>query len=322
MGNEEEAAAYLEKIGKSGSIYGLDGIRGLMRELGDVQDRLDTVHVAGTNGKGSVCAMLTSILMEAGYRVGTYVSPAVFGRREQYQIDREPIPEEKFADVISRVKAACGRMAAKGMRQPTVFEVETAAAFFYFYEEGCQVAVIETGMGGAQDATNILKRPRLSVITSISFDHMGFLGDSLAEIARAKAGIIKENGRAVALKPRQEEARRAIEDACREKRASLTYADDALAENVCLWEGGLRFSYREQGEIRLPLMGAYQAQNGVCAIEAAKALREGGLRITVRGEGDGYGMSLRGACRMAEEGAGAEEILRYYYRAARVEDRL
>ncbi len=277
---EEEALAYLDEIGKLGSIPGLDSIRGLMEELGNVQDAIPSVHVAGTNGKGSVCAMLTSILMEAGYRVGTYSSPAVFGRREQYLVNQESISGSDFAEVISQVRAACERMAAKGLRQPTVFEVETAAAFFYFYRKSCQVSVIETGMGGLEDATNILSRPRLSVITSIGMDHMAVLGGSLREIARAKAGIIKDKGRAVAALPESADVRAELEGACRKRGAALTFADKSLARGARHEAGRLCFSYGEFGELRLRLLGAYQVENAVCAIEAAKALREEGFPIT------------------------------------------
>ncbi len=149
MINEAEVQAYLEQIENSGGIVlGLESIRELMAELDNVQQKLQFIHVAGTNGKGSVCAMLSSILIEAGIRVGTYTSPAVFDRREQYQVDGKRISWEEFAEVIAQVKTACERMKAKGKMQPTVFEVETAAAFLYFYHKKCEVVVLETGMGG------------------------------------------------------------------------------------------------------------------------------------------------------------------------------
>lgn len=279
MMSEEETAAYLEQIGKSGSILGLDSIRSLMEELGNIQDELKVIHIAGTNGKGSVCAMLTSILMEAGYRVGTYTSPAVFERKEQYCVNQTPVSSVEFTETISSVKEACECLTAKGKEQPTVFEVETAAAFLYFYKKKCQVVVLETGMGGETDATNIIKNPLLSVLTSISMDHMGFLGNSLIDIARIKAGIIKENSNVTAVKPQQEEIRHVIEEVCEKKHASLIYADEKYARHVHYNHGYLCFSYGEFGEIMLSMLGAYQVQNGICAIESAKMLRKAGLKI-------------------------------------------
>lgn len=280
MLNEREAEKFLKEIRKSGSILGLDTMRQLMKELGNVQDKLRIIHVAGTNGKGSVCAMTASILREAGCRVGTYTSPVVFDWREQYQINGQPITRQKFLEVLASVKEGCERVKAKGGAMPTIFEVETAAAFLYFYRENCQIVILETGMGGERDATNIIRKPLVSVITSVSMDHMKFLGDSLEEIAKAKAGIIKEQGRAVALRPKQESVRRILEEVCRKKGAVLSYAE---AENACRMrqEGGfLCFSYGEMGEIRLSMRGAYQVENSICAIETVKILRGEGWKIT------------------------------------------
>lgn len=207
----DEVLAYLEEIAKSGSILGLESMRNLMRELGNVQEKLRFIHVAGTNGKGSVCAMIATILRQAGIREGKYTSPAVFGRMEQYQVAGKDISIPEFVSVVSEVREACERLVAGGKAQPTLFEVETAAAFLYFHRQKCQVVVLETGMGGATDATNIIRRPLVSVITSISMDHMKFLGDDLRQIARMKAGIIKEGCPVVAVKPNQEEVRRIIE---------------------------------------------------------------------------------------------------------------
>lgn len=279
MMNEEETASYLELIGKSGSILGLESIRSLMEELGNIQDKLKVIHIAGTNGKGSVCAMLTSILMEAGYHVGTYTSPAVFDRKEQYQINRTPVSGYEFSEMISIVKEACGRLTAKGKEQPTVFEVETAAAFVYFYKKKCQIVILETGMGGETDATNIVKNPLLSILTSVSMDHMGFLGNNLADITRIKAGIIKENGKVTAVRPQQKEIRQIIEEVCDKKQASLMYSDEKNAGQIHYNRGHLCFSYGEFGEIELSMLGAYQVQNGVCAIESAKILRKAGFEI-------------------------------------------
>lgn len=301
MQTEAEVEAYLEEIAKSGSILGLESMQELMKELGDVHTYLKFVHVAGTNGKGSVCAMVASILQQAGIRVGKYTSPAVFGRREQYQINGKNITPREFVQVISEVQEACNCLAAKGKMQPTVFEVETAAAFLYFYQQKCQVVVLETGMGGTGDATNIIESPLVSVLTSISMDHMKFLGNDLQQIARRKAGIIKEGCRVVAVRPEQEAVRSVIEEMCRQNHAPLVYceAQEAVRPKICRKGGELRqcFQYscgnlcgpaggaHKSGvtkclsEIEISMMGEYQIENAVCAIKTAKALQDAGVAI-------------------------------------------
>ena len=177
MLNEREAEAYLREIQRSGSVLGLESIGALMEELSDVQNQLNIIHVAGTNGKGSVCAMLEAILIEAGYRVGKYTSPGVFVPEERYRINGRNIAREDFTELICQIKEAGDRMQARGLPQPTLFEAETAAAFLYFYQKQCEIVILETGMGGATDATNIIRKSLVSVLTSISRDHMSFLGE-------------------------------------------------------------------------------------------------------------------------------------------------
>ena len=187
----KEARVYLDEVSKYGSVLGLDTIRGLLRELGNPQDDLKFIHIAGTNGKGSVLAYTSTILSEAGYRTGRYVSPTVVSYLERIQIDGKWIPEDEFAELVEEVKKAIARMEARGEASPTVFEAETAVAFLYFREKRCDLVVLETGLGGLLDATNIVKNTELAVFASISRDHMGFLGETLEEIAANKAGIIK-----------------------------------------------------------------------------------------------------------------------------------
>lgn len=282
MLQESEVQAYFEELNKnSGIILGLDSIRELMAELGDVQEELQIIHVAGTNGKGSVCTMISSILMEAGVRVGTYTSPAVFGRMEQYQVNGTKITEKEFAKILSQIESACMRMTAKGRCHPTAFEVETAAAFLYFYQKKCQIVVLETGMGGATDATNIIQKPLVSVLTSISMDHMKFLGDSLEEIAQVKAGIVKKGCPVVAALPKQPQVMQILKEACKQKQAELIFCDERRARGIsyCASQGTLRFWYEGIGELGLCMMGAYQVQNAICAIETAKILRTLGISI-------------------------------------------
>ncbi len=241
---KEEAQEFLKEREKLGSVLGLDSIRELMQELGNVQERLSVIHVAGTNGKGSVCAMISSVLQEAGYRVGMYTSPAVFERREQYQVNGQPVSEQEFAELMTDIKKACDKMEERGV-YPTLFEVETAAAFLYFYRRRCQAVLLETGMGGAMDATNIIRKPSVSVLTSISMDHMKLLGNSIEEIARQKAGIIKENSFAAAVRPRQEQVRKVLEEICQKKHTELVYAEKDEAEDVHV-ESGVSFDKEKE----------------------------------------------------------------------------
>ena len=190
--NYMEAMEFLEETKKYGSILGLQSIQKLMACLGNVQDQVPMIHIGGTNGKGSVGAMLSSVLAEAGYRVGRFNTPDVFSYEEEFLMNGEPIGKERLAELFTEVSEACGRLVKTGQSHPTRFEVETAAAFLWFCEENCDIALIEVGMGGETDATNIIKKPLISVLTSISMDHMKFLGNSLEEIAQVKAGIIKE----------------------------------------------------------------------------------------------------------------------------------
>ena len=191
--NYEQARAYAVNVSRSGSILGLDSIENLMHELGDIQERLKIIHIAGTNGKGSTGAYLERVLIEAGYRVGRYSSPAVFDPMEVWRINLQSMSHEEYADIMEQVKCACDRMVEKGMEHPTIFEVETAMAFLYFYQKKCDYVLLEVGMGGRTDATNLIRKPVCSVITSVSMDHMQFLGNTLTEIAQAKAGIIKKD---------------------------------------------------------------------------------------------------------------------------------
>lgn len=277
--SENELRTYIETIKKAGSILGLDSITALMHELSDVQDQLSVIHVAGTNGKGSVCAMLESVLLEAGYRVGKYTSPAVFEEAERYRVNGQNISGKDYAKVISLVKEACDRMVAKGMSQPTLFEVETAASFLYFYQQKCELVILETGMGGATDATNVIKKPVASVLTSISRDHMGFLGDTLVEIAAVKAGIIKEGAAVAAITP-TEEVRELINGVCREKKVPVFYTGDEQVKNLRMEHARLCFSHEKLGEIRLKMLGKYQLQNALCAIETIRILNQRGFSIT------------------------------------------
>ena len=263
---DKEAKVYIEEVSRTGSILGLENIVNLMKELSDVQENLRVIHIAGTNGKGSTGAFLEAILIEAGYRVGRYTSPAVFEPFEVWRINRENISKEDYLSCLEEVKGACERMLAKGMAQPTVFEVETALAFVYFAKKECDYVLLEVGMGGETDATNLITKPVCSVITSISMDHMQFLGETLAEIAHVKAGIIKTNCPVVTSDTQDAAVYKVIEEIAREKDAPLVVAKSKEIEMKEVGQGILSCYHKSLENIELSLTGYYQVENANLAI--------------------------------------------------------
>lgn len=288
--SEKELYSFLEKARALGSVPGLANMRNLMKELGNVQEKLAIIHVAGTNGKGSVSAMLEQILRMSGCRTGRYSSPAVFCEEERYQINGVYINKETYHTILSEIAEACARLTGRGLLHPTLFEIETALAFLWFYREECQVVILETGMGGALDATNIIEKPLMSVITSISMDHMAFLGETLSEIAAQKAGIIKE-GCPVVTARQEPEVYEVLKEACREKHTDLVMTDSESVEgtleaepagairNLHYEDGYLVFDWEEFTNLQLSLLGAYQPENAVCAIQAIHRLNGMGFAI-------------------------------------------
>lgn len=272
----EEAKVYIETVSRTGSILGLESIIHLMEELGDVQDTLRILHIGGTNGKGSTGAFIESILIEAGYRVGRYTSPAVFDSFEVWRINHENISQEEYLECLEEVKEACERMLVKGMAQPTVFEVETALAFIYFAKKNCDYVLLEVGMGGETDATNLITKPVCSVLTSISMDHMQFLGNTVGEIAKVKAGIIKKGCPIVTSDTQEKEVLTVIEKVAEEKEAKLILAKSSIMKMTEAAQGviGLSCHHEVLGEVTLGLIGAYQVENANLAIKVCLEVLE------------------------------------------------
>ncbi|MGI6108989.1 MAG: 5-formyltetrahydrofolate cyclo-ligase [Eubacteriaceae bacterium] len=189
----DHTKAFIASRGKWGMRLGLETVGLLLDKLGNPERDLKYVHVAGTNGKGSVCTMLTEILVKSGYKTGTYMSPALESFNERIRLDTVPIPDDKLIELADRVKAACREMVSEGEPEPTGFEIETAIAFLYFKEAGADICVFEVGLGGRLDATNIIPSPEAAVITRISLEHTEYLGDTVEKIAGEKAGIIKND---------------------------------------------------------------------------------------------------------------------------------
>ena len=277
----KEAVQFHEETKAYGSILGLDSIRALMHELGDVWEQLKIVHIAGTNGKGSVCCFLASVLKEAGYQVAQYNSPAVFHLREVYQINGQWISEEEYAAAMTEVAAACERMTGKGHTHPTVFEVETALAFFWFYQKKCDIVLLETGMGGSTDATNLITKPLCSVFVSISMDHMDFLGDSLTKIAEIKSGIIKSECPVITTQ-QPVDVETVLQ--CKAKECHAPYYLAAQIRESHMDQGKLCYEHPLLGEVHLSMTGAYQVQNSALAIEVLQVLRQGQMGYPVTDE--------------------------------------
>lgn len=264
-----EAQNYLEKVrSQKGIVLGLDTMRHLMAKLNNPQDKVKFIQVAGTNGKGSTAAYLTSILSEAGIKVGRYTSPAVFSSTEQYFACGSCISESEYAKGVTAVLEAAASLDGE---TPTAFEQETALAFWYFAQKGCELAILEAGLGGDMDATNIVTTTVCSIITSISMDHCRILGNKISEIAAHKAGIIKPGAPVICIEQK--------EDAMEPIRAAAKAADTPLYE-VHRDEVRQIFSdkresivfFREFENLHLKMLGSCQPENAALAVQAASVL--------------------------------------------------
>lgn len=276
--DENKVEALKKRAGALGSVLGLDNMQNLMEELDNIQERLAVIHVAGTNGKGSTCAMLERILCLGGYRTGRYSSPAVFCEEEKYQVCQVAITDEELKEIFGEIEGACERLTRRGLPHPTLFEIETAAAFLWFYRKKCQIVLLETGLGGRLDATNIIKKPLCSVITTVSMDHMAFLGDTLEKIAWEKAGIIKE-GCPVITAWQQPEVYQVLDKVCREKGADLQKAAVGEITKIHYEDKYLCFDWEGFRDLKLSLIGSYQIENACCVIETVHRLSGLGFKV-------------------------------------------
>lgn len=273
--NYEQALEYIHGTLKFGIKLGLDNIRELLKLMDNPHQKLKYVHVAGTNGKGSTVAFISSILEESGYKVGVYTSPYIERFTERIRINGDEISKKDLARITLYVKEKVEMMVSKGGNHPTEFEIVTAIAFQYFYEMCCDIVVLEVGLGGRFDSTNVIENPLVSVITTISYDHMAQLGDTLSKIAFEKAGIIK-NGTDVVLYPQVAQADRVFEDVCKEREAQLhRLSFDAInIKNFSI--EGQEFDYGEFKSLEIRLLGEHQVKNAVVALEAVRILSQKG----------------------------------------------
>ena len=281
----DAALELIHNAQKAGSIMGVDTMCELMRLLGNPQDKLKIIHIAGTNGKGSTLAMISTVLTTAGYRVGRYISPTLITYLERVQIDGEYISESDFAVIMGDIADAVNVMEVSDLRLPTAFELETAAAFLYFYKKKVDFVVLETGLGGEYDATNVCSSPLCCVFTSIGLDHMGILGNTISEIASVKAGIIMPKTTVVTT-VQDEAAMNVLRQKCVETDSRLVVSDytmDASKINyaVCPWNDEYTsYTHARAGQIELGLRGTYQIINSCLAISCIEALMDMGYVIS------------------------------------------
>ncbi|MGN0542808.1 MAG: bifunctional folylpolyglutamate synthase/dihydrofolate synthase [Acutalibacteraceae bacterium] len=276
--NCTEAIEYIHSLEKFGINPGLERINALCSALGNPQRELKIIHVAGTNGKGSTSTMISNILQMSGYKTGLFISPYVSDFRERIQLNGNMIEENELAYCVERVKTAIDNLASENI-QPTEFEAITAAAFLYFKEKKCDFAVVEVGLGGRLDSTNIVDTPCVCVITSISLDHTAILGDTIDKIAAEKCGIIKHGGVTVCYPFQKAEALEVIEKTCRERSNELIIPDLSCLKIGTESIDGTQVSYNGT-DFLLPLAGRHMVYNACTAIEAVKALNFNGINIS------------------------------------------
>lgn len=274
-----EALEYMESLSSYGIVPGLDNIRMLCERLGNPQKDLKFVHIAGTNGKGSALAYISTILKCAGYKVGRYISPTISDYRERIQINGRPITQKALCNLVEQMKEICDCIYAENSCHPTPFEVETAMAFAYYKEQGCDIVVLETGMGGRLDATNIIENTLVTVFASISMDHMGFLGKTIDAIAMEKAGIMKPGCKVVSAM--QENAvMQVLQEKARKVDAEVSVADVSELKKVRYGLEKQRFDYKQWKNLEIGLAGQYQISNALLALKAVEALEAGGFVVT------------------------------------------
>ncbi|HWQ07148.1 MAG TPA: folate family ECF transporter S component [Feifaniaceae bacterium] len=273
--NYEQALSYIHQVAWRGSRLGLERTNELLERIGNPHRALKFVHIAGTNGKGSTAAMLARILTSAGYRTGLYISPFINRFNERMQVDGEPIGDEELAGITSYVRPFADAMAD----HPTEFELITVIGFEFFLRRNVDIVILEVGMGGLLDSTNVIDTPELAIITNIGLDHTRELGPTIPDIARAKAGIIKPGGD-VLIYDQNAEADAVFEETCHQMGARLTVTDHARITNVSHSLDALTFDCAPYGRLTCGLVGSYQTHNAAVVITAVKLLRKKGWQIS------------------------------------------
>jgi len=275
-----EAINYINDKNKYGSRLGLERISKLLELLGSPHMDLKHIHIAGTNGKGSTASYIVTILKEGGYKVGLFTSPYLERFNERISINGEDIPDDRLVEITERVKNSIDIMLKEGYDHPTTFEIVTAIGFVYFKEENVDYVVLEVGLGGRLDSTNVIKDSLISVITTIDYDHMDVLGDTLGKIAYEKAGIIKDRG-LVLTYPQDKDALNTIKEVSKKRGATLEICPMENVEILKLDEYGGVFNYKYNGKeynnIEIRLIGKHQIYNATLALTAVIMLKERGI---------------------------------------------
>lgn len=273
--NYDETIEYIHSAYWTGTKTGLKRTQELLALLGNPEKQLKYVHVAGTNGKGSFCAMLSSILTAAGYKTGLYTSPYVNRFNERMAVNGNPIADEKLVAIIEKIRPLVDSMEEK----PSEFELITCAAMEYFFEESCDIVVLEVGMGGEWDSTNVIEKPELVVITAMAYDHMKYLGTTMTEIASAKAGIIK-NGCPTLIYGENPEAEEVFKQTCCRRESTLYYSHPEKVTEDRDSIHGHTFRYPGYGELHLTLIGPHQIHNAALVLQAVELLKKQGWGIS------------------------------------------
>ena len=280
--NATEAIEYIHSVCWKGSIPGLGRTQALLEKMGNPEKKLKFVHIAGTNGKGSTAAMTASILRKAGYRTGLYTSPYIYRFHERMQVDGLEITDEELSEITEYVKP----LAESLTEVPTEFELVCCIAFEYFVRKQCDIVVLEVGMGGAFDATNVIETPEVAVITNIGLDHTEVLGDTVEKIAETKSGIFKENGHAVVYRSTPS-VEAVYEKVCAEKHVKLVKADfDSLRLKKHTLDGQV-FDCGDRKDLVLPLLGDHQLHNASVVLSIVDTLKIIGWNINEQNIRDG-----------------------------------
>ena len=283
--NYQESEAFIHSFHRFTKEPGLNGIRTLLSLLGEPQKKLRFIHIAGTNGKGSTTVMCASILREAGYRTGMFVSPYVLTFRERIQVDGQMIPEEEIAKLCEKIQLAVEKMTQSGIA-PAEFEVVTALGMLWFAKQNCDVVCLEVGLGGRLDATNVIDQSLVSVICAIGYDHTQILGDTLQKIAFEKCGILKPGGICVSYPQQDPEALAEIMAQCAQKENCLIIPNAKSVEICTESILGSRFYYHGL-TFELPLAGRHQIYNFLTAFSAIEAVKLQGFAISDKNITDG-----------------------------------
>ena len=273
--NVNEAIEYIHSVCWKGTVPGLSRTQELLAKMGNPEKKLKFIHIAGTNGKGSTAAMSASILQQAGYKVGLYTSPYIYRFHERMQVNGVEISDEDLAAVTEYIRPLAQSMT----ESPTEFELVCCIAFEYFLRQNCDIVVLEVGMGGTWDATNVIETPEVAVITNIGLDHTDVLGSTLEEIAATKAGIFKNNGQAVIYRgiPSVEKV---FEDICAERNVQLKKADFDSLNLISHGLEGQTFDCGNRKALQLPLLGVHQLKNAAVVLSIMDTLLEKGWKIT------------------------------------------